>query len=54
MQQCHAVDRAGNIYIAGMATGIVQINFPVTNSGSFYLVVNDTKWSDPFSIFLTR
>ena len=37
-----------------MATGIVQINFPVTNSGSFYLAVDDAKWSDAFSIFLSR
>ncbi len=38
----------------GLVTGIVQINFAVTGSNSFYLAVNGTKLSDEFSIFLTR
>lgn len=37
----------------GLVIGIVQINFQVTNSSSFSLVV-DGVYSDRFSIFLTR
>jgi len=37
----------------GLVTGVVQINFPVIGSSSFYLDVNGTKRSDAFSIFLT-
>jgi hypothetical protein len=60
--RCTILDHSDGQYIfpsyagaaPGLITGIVQINFPVSNSSSFTLVVNDSRFSDAFSIFLTR
>jgi uncharacterized protein (TIGR03437 family) len=37
-----------------LVTGMVQINFQVSDSGTFNLIVNGVQSSDGFSIYLTR